>query len=132
MKDEDFFVRDQGLLKRIDSNELIIIEAAANYVNLHFIGNRKFMVRSSLQEALAKFPKGVFAQIHRSYAVRVSCVMQVGRTKVMLQEGDKIIALEFSGRYMNKLLECISVFGKIENRVDEGQQGEAEDEGQVQ
>jgi DNA-binding LytR/AlgR family response regulator len=68
MTSQPFFYREDGILKRINLEEIYFLEVTDNYVRF-FALNYHIMIRASLDGVLANVPKDMFIRIHRSYAV---------------------------------------------------------------
>ncbi len=65
---EFVFVRDNGMLKRIDINDILYLEAMGDYVKVHT--PQKFhVVHSTLKAIGEKLPPAKFMRVHRSYIV---------------------------------------------------------------
>ncbi len=72
VEDKEFvFVRDNGILKRIDINDILYLEAMGDYVKVHTL--QKFhVVHSTLKAIGEKLPVSKFMRIHRSYIVALN------------------------------------------------------------
>ena len=68
---EFVFVRDNGILKRVDINEILFLEAMGDYVKVHT--SQKFhIVHSTLKAIGEKLPASKFMRVHRSYIVALN------------------------------------------------------------
>ena len=68
---EFVFVRDNGILKRIDINDILYLEAMGDYVKVHTL--QKFhVVHSTLKAIGEKLPPSKFMRVHRSYIVALN------------------------------------------------------------
>jgi DNA-binding LytR/AlgR family response regulator len=68
---EFVFVRDNGILKRIDINDILYLEAMGDYVKVHT--QQKFhVVHSTLKAIGEKLPPSKFMRVHRSYIVALN------------------------------------------------------------
>jgi DNA-binding LytR/AlgR family response regulator len=68
---EFVFVRDNGVLKRIDINDIMFLEAMGDYVKVHTL--QKFhIVHSTLKAIEEKLPLSKFMRVHRSYIVALN------------------------------------------------------------
>lgn len=72
IEDKEFvFVRDNGILKRVDINEILFLEAMGDYVKVHT--SQKFhIVHSTLKAIGEKLPASKFMRVHRSYIVALN------------------------------------------------------------
>lgn len=68
---EFVFVRDNGILKRIDINDILFLEAMGDYVKVHT--SQKFhIVHSTLKAIGEKLSASKFMRVHRSYIVALN------------------------------------------------------------
>lgn len=85
---EFVFVRDNGILKRIDINDILYLEAMGDYVKVHT--PQKFhVVHSTLKAIGEKLPASKFMRVHRSYIVALNKidfieegVINIGKTPI--------------------------------------------------
>jgi DNA-binding LytR/AlgR family response regulator len=74
---EDYlFIRYDGRHEKILFQELLVLEAADNYVIIYTTG-RKFMVYDTLKNMAALLPESVFMKVHKSFIVAVDRVSSV-------------------------------------------------------
>ncbi|MBL7762541.1 MAG: response regulator transcription factor [Chitinophagaceae bacterium] len=68
---EFVFVRDNGILKRVDINDILYLEAMGDYVKVHTV--QKFhIVHSTLKNIEEKLSSARFMRVHRSYIVSLN------------------------------------------------------------
>jgi DNA-binding LytR/AlgR family response regulator len=72
VEDKEFvFIRDNGILKRIDINDILYLEAMGDYVKVHT--TQKFhIVHSTLKSIEEKLSAAKFMRVHRSYIVSLN------------------------------------------------------------
>jgi DNA-binding LytR/AlgR family response regulator len=68
---EFVFVRDNGILKRIDINDILYLEAMGDYVKVH-TAQKFHVVHSTLKAIGEKLPLAKFMRVHRSYIVALN------------------------------------------------------------
>ncbi|MBS1690100.1 MAG: response regulator transcription factor, partial [Bacteroidetes bacterium] len=68
---EYFYVKCNGKIERVLFDELMYVEAMANYVTLHTVNN-KLMVYLTIKGVLDSLPPDTFLQVHKSYIVNVN------------------------------------------------------------
>lgn len=70
--DKEFvFIKDSGILKRIDVNDILFMEAMGDYVKL--FTNQKFhIIHTTLKSLEEKLPSSKFMRVHRSYISAIS------------------------------------------------------------
>jgi DNA-binding LytR/AlgR family response regulator len=84
MKKQFFFYREEGLLKKIPFDEILLIQAENNYVKFHSL-EYSHMVRISFTTVLNHVPADRFVQIHRSYIVAIDQVETIGKDYVSFE-----------------------------------------------
>jgi DNA-binding LytR/AlgR family response regulator len=94
------FFRHKGALKKLDIDEIVVMEAADNYIKI--IGMENFFtVRISLEAALKRLPSKKFIRVHRSYVVSLDYIESIDKGYVLL--GDKETSIPVSRQYYQKL-----------------------------
>lgn len=94
------FFRHKGALKKLDIDEIVVMEANDNYIKI--IGMENFFtVRISLEAALKRLPSKKFIRVHRSYVVSLDYIESIDKGYVLL--GDKETSLPVSRQYYQKL-----------------------------
>ncbi len=94
------FFRHKGALKKLDIDEIVLMEAADNYIKI--IGMENFFtVRISLEAALKRLPSKKFIRVHRSYVVSLDYIESIDKGYVLL--GDKESSIPVSRQYYQKL-----------------------------
>lgn len=101
-----------------DGEQLVLIEAARidwleaddNYVHVH-VGNRRYLVRRTLQDLVSQLSEARFARIHRSTAVNIQAIGSLsplfkGDYEILLRTGR---VLRLSRRYRD---ECFDRMGR--------------------
>ncbi|MEN0053508.1 MAG: LytTR family DNA-binding domain-containing protein [Mucilaginibacter sp.] len=85
-----FFVKCEGRIEKVIYDELIYIEAMANYVILHTI-NDKMVVYLTIKGILEKLPANQFMQVHKSFIVNTNKIntiegnmLHLGNTKITM------------------------------------------------
>ena len=73
---DHFFVKCDGKIERVIFNELILVEAMANYVVLH-TGAGKRIVYLTIKGILEQLPPAQFIQVHKSYLVNINKVQSI-------------------------------------------------------
>ena len=85
---EFVFIRDNGILKRINIDEIIYLEAMGDYVKV-FTQQKFHVVHTTLKSLEEKLPSSKFMRIHRSYIIALNKidfiqdgVINLGKTSV--------------------------------------------------
>jgi DNA-binding LytR/AlgR family response regulator len=100
-----FFIKCNGKIEKLLMNDVIYVEAMANYVIIHTIQKKyvTYLTFSGIEEQL---PANLFVRIHKSYLVAVSAIQTIDGNEVIT----RLMRLPMSKNYRN------DVMGKIESR----------------
>ena len=89
---EFVFIRDNGILKRINIDEIIYLEAMGDYVKV-FTQQKFHVVHTTLKALEEKLPSSKFMRIHRSYIIALNKidfiqdgVINLGKTAVPIAD----------------------------------------------
>ncbi|TWI98693.1 LytTR family two component transcriptional regulator [Mucilaginibacter frigoritolerans] len=98
-----FYVKCDGKIEKVVYDDLIYIEAMANYVTLYTASN-KLVVYLTIKGILEKLPPEKFIQVHKSHIVNIDKIKTIEGN--MLHLGDKKITLStsFYDEVMDKIL----------------------------
>jgi DNA-binding LytR/AlgR family response regulator len=70
--DQDFvFVKDNGVLKKINVDDILYLEAMGDYVKV-YTGQRFHVLHATLKSIEEKLPQSKFVRVHRSYIVSLN------------------------------------------------------------
>lgn len=83
MYNKHFFVRQNGVLMKIDIDSIVYIEAAKNYTKF-YSADDLFMARISFDAALILLPEDKFIRVHRSFAVAAEHIDVIERDSLRL------------------------------------------------
>jgi two-component system response regulator LytT len=83
---DSIIIKKDYLLIKIKFTDLQWIMSEGNYLKLHCIDNKKYLVRSTLKDILAKLPTSIFLQTHKSYAVNINHLAAVEYGYVVIGE----------------------------------------------
>ncbi|QXV66792.1 response regulator transcription factor [Mucilaginibacter sp. 21P] len=76
----------KGRMFRIRFDEVIFIEGAVNYIQIHTV-NGKHMTYLTLKEILEHLPTNKFMRIHRSFVINIDFARIIERNQVGLADG---------------------------------------------
>ena len=85
MAKQSIFFRQSGVLKKLNTDEIILMEAADNYVKF-YLDDRTFTVRITLSAALKRLPAKQFLRVHRSFAVSVDYINEIAKDSLLLRD----------------------------------------------
>ncbi|WP_144603431.1 LytR/AlgR family response regulator transcription factor [Algoriphagus algorifonticola] len=85
---DSLFVRHNGMLVKIQFQDIIYFEADANYTKV-FTKDKKFVIRAILKELERKLDTHFFARIHKSFLINLTAIDAIDSTEVHIA-GKKI------------------------------------------
>lgn len=100
---DHFFVKCDNKLERVLYDELIYVEAMANYVTLYTTG-KKMVVYLTIKGIQEKLPAEKFLQVHKSYIVNTDKITSIEGNMLNLGTTRISIGLSFTDTVMDKLL----------------------------
>lgn len=72
VRDKEFvFIRDNGVLKKINADDILYLEAMGDYVRV-YTSQRFHIVHATLKSIEEKLPASKFMRVHRSYIVALN------------------------------------------------------------
>ncbi|HVI47945.1 MAG TPA: LytTR family DNA-binding domain-containing protein [Chitinophaga sp.] len=99
---EFIFIRDNGSLKRIRTEEILFMEAMGDYVKLHTL--QKFhAIHSTLKALEEKLPPSRFMRVHRSYIVALDKIEAIEDGNIIIQKNAIPVADTYRTALNNKL-----------------------------
>ncbi len=89
---EFVFVKDNGILKKLNVDEILFLEAMGDYVKVH-TAQKFHVLHSTLKSIEEKLPANKFIRVHRSYIVALSKidfiqegVISIGKSSIPVAE----------------------------------------------
>jgi DNA-binding LytR/AlgR family response regulator len=98
-----FYVKCDGKIEKVLYDQLVYIEAMANYVTLYTLHN-KLVVYLTIKGILERLPPERFLQVHKSYIVNIDSVKTIEGNMLHLGTAKITIGLSFLDEVMNRLL----------------------------
>ncbi|MFB6457979.1 LytR/AlgR family response regulator transcription factor [Chitinophaga sp. Hz27] len=99
---EFVFIRDNGVLKRIRTDEILYLEAMGDYVKL-FTAQKFHAIHSTLKSLEEKLPAGKFMRVHRSYIVALDKIEAIEDGTILIQKNSIPIADAYKSALNNRL-----------------------------
>lgn len=96
-----FFVKDKGILKKIEKQDLLWVEAMDNYSVLH-TKETKYVINGFLKDNLEKLQPD-FIRIHRSYAVNKNKITAIEDNTLYLDQQSFPISKSHKQELLEKL-----------------------------
>ncbi|TWF42616.1 LytTR family two component transcriptional regulator [Chitinophaga polysaccharea] len=103
VSDNEFvFIRDNGILKRIRTEDILFLEAMGDYVKLNT--PQKFhAIHTTLKALEEKLPAGKFMRVHRSYIVALDKIESIEDGTIIIQKNAIPVADAYRSALNNKL-----------------------------
>jgi len=92
---EDLYINIDRRLIKLKYKEILIIEAKGDYINVITEGDN-YMVHTTLKKIKAKLPEDLFLQIHRSYIINFSKIVDIEDNSVLIEKN--VIPISRSNR----------------------------------
>jgi len=104
--EQNFYVKEKGIIERIDLSNVLYIEAEGNYCSFKASKSNPFLKHLTLQSLHPILPNG-FQQVHRSFIVNLKKIEKV-ETQTIFLEGGKRIPI---GKLYRRMLQQALGFG---------------------
>ena len=106
MLKESIFFRHNGVLKKLNVNDIVILEAADNYIKF-FTEEGIFMVRITMNAAVKSLPSTKFVRVHRLYTVSIKDINTISNEVLTIRDLKDEIPV--SKQYYSKFLKKIKI-----------------------
>jgi len=87
------FIKNKNGYRRIDLNDILYVEAYADYMNIH-TPTERFMALSTMKAIEEKLPSRKFIRVHRSFLVQIDKIDRLEEN--MISIGEKVIPVSRS------------------------------------
>lgn len=98
-----FYVKCDGKIEKVVYDELVYVEAMANYVILHTL-NDKLVVYLTIKGILGKLPEEQFLQVHKSYIVNTQKINTIEGNMLHLGNTKITMGLNYTNSVMERIL----------------------------
>ncbi|MBV8251155.1 MAG: response regulator transcription factor [Chitinophaga sp.] len=99
---EFVFIRDNGVLKRIRTDEILYLEAMGDYVKL-FTAQKFHAIHTTLKSLEEKLPANKFMRVHRSYIVALDKIESIEDGSIIIQKNAIPIADAYKAALNSRL-----------------------------
>ena len=80
-------VKHDGVLKTIQTQDILYIEAVGNYIRIHMASGKPLLITQTMKYILSVLPAQHFIRIHKSYIVKRENIAESKKTEVTLSNG---------------------------------------------
>lgn len=112
VKDEDehpaadmirsIFVKENNIIRKIDLEDILFIEAYGNYLKIE-TASHQFVIRGTLTEFGKKLPEKQFSRVHKSFIVSISNIKKVEGNMVVICDKEIPVGHLFRNELMKRL-----------------------------
>lgn len=102
LSDHDIFLRVESLLIKVNTKNIIYIEALSDYVTVHTASD-KYTVHSTMKGIETYLPSSLFMRVHNSFIVRLDKISNIDQNLIVINE--KLIPISRANKsaLMNRL-----------------------------
>ena len=83
-KDEDLYINIDRRLIKLKMGEILLIEAKGDYIHIKTTG-KEYRVHSTLKKIKEKLPESLFMQIHRSFIINFTKIIDIQDNSVLIE-----------------------------------------------
>jgi DNA-binding LytR/AlgR family response regulator len=106
MPKQSIFFRQSGVLKRLFTDDIVIMEANDNYVKI-FSDEGVFTVRTTLDAALSRLPANKFLRVTRTYAVGIEHIDSISKELLKIKGVKNEVPV--SKQYYREIIKQITI-----------------------
>ncbi len=107
MNKPSFFYWDDRKLIKIQLDDILLIKTEGNYIRFYAM-EFSYMVRTSLDKALAVLPENLFIRTHKCFAVAAAHLVEVDRDEVKVGN----VNVPISKYYYPKVISILNIIGR--------------------
>src|SRR5689334_16216676 len=97
------FIRQNRKLVKVQPETIRFILIEKNYTKIVFYDDSGYMVRSTLGNILARLPKDMFIQTHRSYAVNINHIKSISSDHMEIDDHAVPIGRQYQKEFLSML-----------------------------
>ncbi len=101
-KENCIFIKDKGKITKINTSDILWLEAMDNYTIVH-TKSGKHIAGSSLKKTLTKLNSPNFLRIHKSHAVALDKITKIEDNLVFINKKYLVISRNYKKELLNKL-----------------------------
>ena len=103
---EYIFVKSKSRLIKLNTNDVLFIEALKDYVVIN-TSTTRYTIHSTMKDIQKKMPEDKFLRVHRSYIVNLNKISEIESPNLILEDNNKIIPI--GGSFKEDLLSKINL-----------------------
>lgn len=103
IRDDHFFVKVEGKIKRVNNDDVLYIEGMKDYVKIYLKDSFCLITLVSLKQMEQSLPKG-FTRVHRSFIVALNKVEEIDGNMLKIKNSEVPMAPNLRSEVMAKML----------------------------
>lgn len=84
IKFPDIELKHEGILKVINTKNILYIEAVGNYIKIHLDNEKPLLVTQTMKYISSLLPPDYFTRIHKSFIVKREAIGEIKKTEIVL------------------------------------------------
>ncbi|MEL6193787.1 MAG: LytTR family DNA-binding domain-containing protein [Bacteroidota bacterium] len=84
-EEDHLFVKDKGLLKRVNFEDLYCCEALGDYIKL-YTAKGKYTIHATMKKLISRLPEDKFMRVHRSFIVNLQDISLIEENTISVKE----------------------------------------------
>ncbi len=113
-----FFIKEEGMFKRIDHKDIFYLKASGSYCELHTAHGMK-MLACSLSHVHEQLNQQIFIRVHRSYAINSNYITRFCGNTCYIKDINRDSAIPISDQYHDAFFSRINVL-MLNRKQNEG------------
>ncbi|MBX9851738.1 MAG: LytTR family DNA-binding domain-containing protein [Cytophagaceae bacterium] len=103
IRPNEIYVRTDQKIVKISMEELLYVEALADYIMLFTSDNNKYIVHSTMKGFQSKLPSDKFVRVHRSYIVNIDKISSIENLFAVINGKYIPIGASYKDDFMSRL-----------------------------
>jgi DNA-binding LytR/AlgR family response regulator len=99
----EIYVRTESKIVKVNLNDLLYVEALADYIMLFTNDGNKYIVHSTMKGFQSKLPSDRFVRIHRSYIINIDKVTSIENLFTVIGGKHIPIGASYKDDFMSRL-----------------------------
>lgn len=101
-REDHIYVKSDGRLIRLSYNDILFVEALADYVIFNTTG-KKYIVHHTMKGIQKRLPDSIFSRVHRSYIINRNRIDKIEDLQVFIGEKTFAIGASYKDSLMGRL-----------------------------
>jgi DNA-binding LytR/AlgR family response regulator len=102
-QEDEIYVKSDGRLFRLSYDNILFVEALADYVIFNTAAGKKHIVHHTMKGIEKRLPESIFSRVHRSYIINRKKIDKIEDLHVYIGEKTFSIGASYKDILMNKL-----------------------------